>query len=121
LEELPCLVGVGEAWVEPVIDALGREDERGAVVDLASGAGGVGGDDDRGPQPPVRIFFVLVGVGPQLVQAGEGQGAAVGGVHVVALLARLAVDLFGLLFVVADGGDHGAALGERPPERRLLS
>jgi hypothetical protein len=37
VEELGGLVGIGEARVEPVSDALGREDERDAVVDLRQG------------------------------------------------------------------------------------
>jgi hypothetical protein len=52
---------------KPVIDGFGREDQRSAVAELASGTGCIGGDVDRGSQPQVRVAEL------PLVQPGEGR------------------------------------------------
>jgi len=66
--------GVGEIGVEPVVaEVVGDDDLGGAVVDPAEGVRRLGGDDHRGPPPPVRVPRAAGGVAPQLVQPREGE------------------------------------------------
>lgn len=82
-------------------------------MDVASLSGRLGGDDRRAPQPTAGVVFGLARVGPQLVQASEGEDAPAGGVDVVGLFADFAFDLGRLPFVVAGGRNDDPAFGER--------
>lgn len=73
--------------VEPGVEQVGWNDDGAAVVDVAGGVGGLRGQDGHGPQPPLGVAVGLVGVGPQLVQARQGEQGLVGVVQEPGLLA----------------------------------
>ncbi len=116
VQDLIHLVGFGPLRVKPGVDAIVREDDRGPVVDLAGWPGCLGGDDDRGPQPPVEIVIGLGVLAPQFVEAGEGERFLTGRVDVEGLLGDLAVEFARCPFVVAaSGNDHPASAESRSP------
>ena len=109
------LLGVGR--VQPFRPVAGRDHHRRPVVDLADLIGRVGRDDRARPVPGVLVIVGHLLVPPQLVQAGEGEDAAVRPVDVERLLGlRVRV---GLPLVVAVGRDEAATLGERGAEGGL--
>src|SRR5580704_1731079 len=88
-------------------------------MDAADLVLGPGGDDGRRPEPGIGIIVGPVLVAPQLVEAGEGQHAAVFAADVVGLLAW-ALRVPGLLpLVEAVRGEQAAVPGERAAEGRL--
>ena len=96
---------------EPVVVAVGRQERRHAVVDLARSDVGVTGDDRERQPPLVRVALGLRRVGPGAHDAGHRQGTA-GFVHEVGFLAVLAHDPL----VVPLRRDDAAVRGEGPLE-----
>src|ERR1022692_2475863 len=73
-----------------------------------------GRDDGGRPQPGIRVIVWKLPVPPELVQAGQGERAAVRPAEVVRLLRGLRVVPRPVPLVVAVGGQQAPAGGERP-------